>query len=70
MSITHSAEVSETLALLTIPQVSEWTGIPENSLRFMRAEGRGPKSARIGRRVMYRRTDVEAWINAQFEKGA
>jgi predicted DNA-binding transcriptional regulator AlpA len=66
MTTIHATEVSE--KLLTIPQLSRETGIPENSLRFMRAQGRGPKSARIGRRVMYRRADVERWIDEQFEQ--
>ncbi len=53
--------------LLTIKQLEE-TGLgPEATLRFWRHTGYGPPSAKIGRRVMYRESDVEAWIKAQFD---
>jgi predicted DNA-binding transcriptional regulator AlpA len=53
--------------LLYLDEVSERTGIPENTLRFWRATKVGPPTARIGRRVVYRESDVQAWIDAQFE---
>ena len=53
--------------LLLMAAVSERTGVPINTLRYWRQLGQGPKSARVGRRVMYREDDVEAWINEQFE---
>lgn len=55
--------------LLRIKEVSEMTGIPENTLRYWRAGGgKGPRSANLGgRRVVYREEDVIAWIDAQFE---
>jgi hypothetical protein len=37
-----------------------------NTVRYWRTIGYGPKSARIGRRVVYRRADVFAWIDSQF----
>lgn len=55
--------------LLRIADVSAMTGIPEATWRWWRAQGRGPKSANLGgRRVVYRESDVKAWIDAQFEK--
>ncbi len=56
-----------TTKLLRVPDVKELTGIPEATLRFWRHEGTGPKSAKLGRRVVYREADVLAWIDAQFE---
>lgn len=56
--------------LLRIGQVSEWTGISENTLRFWRHKGIGPRSAKLGRRVVYREADVRAWIDAQFESAS
>lgn len=29
--------------------------------------GFGPPAARIGKRIVYRRSDVEAWLESQFE---
>lgn len=59
--------------LLRIGEVAEWTGISENTLRFWRslAQGAsprhiGPPSAKFGRRIVYRQSDVQAWIDAQF----
>ena len=53
--------------LLRIPEIAELTGVPEATWRFWRHEGSGPKSAKLGRRVVYREADVVAWIDAQFE---
>lgn len=57
-------------ALLLMSEVSELTGIPVETLRTWRKNQQGPKAARIGKRVMYRRADVEAWIDQQFAESA
>lgn len=54
--------------LLPKKTVAELLGVPERTLEDWRLRGRGPKSARIGRRVMYREADVQAWIDQQFEQ--
>lgn len=54
--------------LLRLPEVTAKTGIPEATLRFWRHQGVGPKSAKLGRRVVYREEDVDAWLEAQFAK--
>ena len=43
--------------------VSERTGIPLNTLRYYRMNGQGPRSFKLGRRVVYDERDVEAWID-------
>ncbi len=53
--------------LLRIDEVEAMTGVSQNTLRYWRHQGTGPKSARLGRRVVYREADVTAWIDAQFE---
>jgi len=58
--------MAESLDLLTLEEVAQLTRTPLNTVRYWRAQGRGPKFARIGRRVLARRSDVEAWIEAQF----
>ncbi|TGD88559.1 DNA-binding protein [Mycolicibacterium sp. CH28] len=45
----------------------EFPWIPRNTWYHWRATGKGPKSARLGRRVVYRRSDVDAWVEAAFE---
>lgn len=56
--------------LLRIEDVAEMTGIPVATWRHWRATGSGPRSARLGRRVVYRERDVQAWIDAQFGESA
>ncbi|SHU12293.1 Helix-turn-helix domain [Mycobacteroides abscessus subsp. abscessus] len=55
--------------LMSIDEVSDETGVAVATLRWWRATGGGgPRSAKLGRRVVYRRSDVEAWIDAAFEE--
>lgn len=61
----HPAEVADGSDLLTREQVAERYNIAHNTLRYWRQQGTGPKSGRVGRRVMYRITDIEAWIDEQ-----
>ena len=56
------------MELMTIEEVSEVTRVPVPTLRWWRSTNSGgPRSARVGRRVMYRRADVEAWIEDAFK---
>jgi len=52
---------------LTIDEVSEEYGIPVRTLRWYRSVGRGPVSFKLGRRVRYRKSDVDDWVNAQYD---
>lgn len=68
MTIRYTPEVAD--KLLTLEEAAARLRVPENTLRFWRAQGKtGPKSARIGRRVMYRAADVEKWVQEQFADG-
>jgi hypothetical protein len=42
----------------------------QRTLRYWRAQGIGPRWAKLGRRIVYRRSDVQAWIDEQFEANA
>ena len=39
-------------------------GIAPATLRNIRSQGRGPKYSRVGRRIVYRVRDVEAYLEA------
>jgi predicted DNA-binding transcriptional regulator AlpA len=54
--------------LLTTTEVSKHLGIPEATLRYWRHRSTGPKCGRLPgtRRVVYRESDVAAWIEAAF----
>jgi excisionase family DNA binding protein len=54
--------------LLLIEEVAELTRLPLSTLRFYRHIGKGgPKSFKLGNRVAYKRSDVEAWIESQYQ---
>lgn len=53
--------------LLTVPEVAERLRRSPAQMRWMRHQGEGPRSAKIAGRIMYRRGDVEAWIQEQFD---
>ncbi|HZL06078.1 MAG TPA: helix-turn-helix domain-containing protein [Coriobacteriia bacterium] len=51
--------------LLTLPEVSGRLRVPEATLRYWRSRGVGPRSFRVGRRVMYRTDVVDEWLMDQ-----
>jgi excisionase family DNA binding protein len=49
--------------LLTVADVAAMTRLSAGTLRYWRHTGSGgPPSVKLGRRVLYRRTDVETWL--------
>jgi predicted DNA-binding transcriptional regulator AlpA len=55
--------------LLTTAEVALIMRSPVSTLRYWRHLGTGPHSFRVGRRVVYRRADVSAWLHEQAEAG-
>ena len=53
------------MKLLTLPEVAAVTRTPIATLRYFRHLGVGPRSFKLGRRVVYREEDVVAWIQSQ-----
>lgn len=53
------------LDLLTVAEVAALLRKPAGTLRYWRSVDRGPRSSRIGSTVVYRRSDVEAWLAEQ-----
>ena len=53
--------------LLTIAEAAEVLRTPVATLRYWRHRNTGPRSFRLGRRVLYRRDDLLVWIDAQRE---
>lgn len=48
--------------LLTITEAADLVRSPIATLRYWRHLGAGPCSFRLGRRVLYRRADIDDWI--------
>lgn len=53
--------------LMGYQEVSVLLGVPINTLKDYRAKREGPLSAVIGGKVKYRRADVLAWLDDQFD---
>lgn len=51
---------------LTSSEVALLVRAPESTVRYWRWQGTGPRSVKIGRRVLYRRDDVEQWIREHY----
>jgi excisionase family DNA binding protein len=49
-------------AFYTNETLAEYLGRPVDTIRRWRYVGEGPPGVRIGRRVMYAKTDVEKWL--------
>ena len=54
--------------LLTITEAAELLRAPVATLRYWRHLGTGPRCFRVGRRVLYRRDDLHAWITARHDE--
>jgi predicted DNA-binding transcriptional regulator AlpA len=52
--------------LLTLPEVSERLRVPIKTLRYWKREGKGPKGVRLGTRLVYRESEVDAYIEQLF----
>jgi len=55
---------------LTVEQFAAEYGFSPASIRQWRYRGTGPASVRLGARIRYRRTDIDAWIAERFEAEA
>lgn len=56
--------------LLTLEEVAEVLRRTPSALRYQIHRGTAPRSAKIGGRRMFRESDVNAWIDHQFDAAA
>ena len=49
---------------MTTAEVADVARAPVETVRYWRHVGRGPKSFKVGRRVLYAVEDVEAWLES------
>lgn len=52
---------------LTTGEVAEIFRTSPETVRYWRHIGKGPRSFKVGRRVLYRQSDVQAWAQAAME---
>ena len=53
------------LKLLSADDAANFLNLSASTLAKMRLSGKSPKYIKMGRRVAYRMTDLESWIDAQ-----
>ena len=50
--------------MLTTEEVAAYFRTVPGTVRYWRHVGKGPRSFKVGRRVLYRESDVRAWAEA------
>lgn len=53
-------------SLLTLKEMCGELRITESTAYYWRQIGKGPKGARLGKNIVYRAADVQAYIEEQF----
>lgn len=51
--------------LIESPELAAYIKVPLERLYRMRAAGKAPRGIRVGRRIVYRAADIEAWLESQ-----
>lgn len=59
----HESDENHGSDLLLLEEVAALTRLSQSTLRWLRHKGDGPPGFRVGRRVVFRRHAVEAWIS-------
>jgi excisionase family DNA binding protein len=54
--------------LMTVEQVADYLNVPVRTVYRWRLTGTGPRGARVGRYVRFRKVDVDAWFERQAQK--
>ena len=58
----REAEQTREGDLLLLPEVAQITRQSVSTLRWLRHKGEGPPGFKVGRRLLFRRGEVEAWL--------
>jgi predicted DNA-binding transcriptional regulator AlpA len=54
--------------MLTLDETATLLRVPENTLRYWRVIGAGPRSFKVGRHVRYWKSDVVLWVTEQMNR--
>lgn len=49
--------------IVTTEELAETLRVPKYTVDYWRSRGIGPRGIKVGKRVLYRWTDVEAWLD-------
>ena len=50
------------MAFMTTHELAELVRAPDSTIRYWRHVGKGPKSFRLGKRILYDADEVRAWL--------
>ncbi|RJN32913.1 helix-turn-helix transcriptional regulator [Nesterenkonia natronophila] len=53
--------------LRTIEETAEYLRTTPSTMRYWQQIGKGPKSFKLGVRRLWKQSDLDAWINEQYE---
>ncbi|MFH5822244.1 helix-turn-helix transcriptional regulator [Georgenia sp. AZ-5] len=53
--------------ILTLKEAAEMLRASESTLRYWRHLGVGPRSFKLGRRVVYAREDLDRWVHDNYD---
>jgi excisionase family DNA binding protein len=59
------SETNTTSPYMTTEELADHARTTKATVRGWRHRGTGPKGTRVGKRVLYRREAVEAWLKAR-----
>lgn len=49
---------------LTVQEVADLLKVPKATLYAWRSRGQGPRVAKLGKHLRYRRSDIDAWVDS------
>jgi predicted DNA-binding transcriptional regulator AlpA len=53
------------MVIMKTPMAAKYVGLAESTLCKMRVFGTGPRFCRLGRAIVYRKADLDAWLDAR-----
>jgi len=56
--------------LMTVTEVADMCRTTAHTVYYWLQTGKGPRSMKVGRKRLYRREDVVAWLESQYTKEA
>jgi excisionase family DNA binding protein len=56
--------------LMTLDEVAEYLRVQESTVRWLRVEGRFAPAIKVGRRLVWERSAIEAWVAQNREQVA
>lgn len=59
-----SSPSESVLERMRVREAAAYLGLSDSTLNQMRCEGRGPRFLRLGSRIFYRRSDLDAYLEA------